>query len=76
MPYIHIMAYEGRSKETQIKAAEAIIAAAAEAMDTPTAAFTILYEDCPKDDFQETFVKTEIEPRKDKIIYTKGAPVE
>ena len=76
MPFIHIMAYEGRDKATQIKVAEAIIEAAAEAMDAPKTAFTILYEDCAPEAFQETFIKTEVDPRRDKIIYTKGAPVE
>ena len=75
MPFIHIMAYKGRDKETQIKAAEAIVAAAAETLGAAEELFTVVYEDLEPSDWQEKVTKAELDPRRDMVIYAGGKPV-
>jgi phenylpyruvate tautomerase PptA (4-oxalocrotonate tautomerase family) len=72
MPFIRIVAYEGKEREKQVKAAEAVMAAAAEALGAPQSAFTVMYEDFPKDEWQAKVAEVEIEPKQDKIIIKSG----
>ncbi|MDR1271456.1 MAG: tautomerase family protein [Clostridiales Family XIII bacterium] len=72
MPLIQIKAYTGRDRETQIKASKAVMAAAAEAMGVPETAFTVIYEDFPKEEWQEKVADVEVAPREDKIVIKSG----
>ena len=75
MPFIHVMAYSGRDRETKMKAAQAIVKAASEAMGTPEAAFTVVYEDVEREAWEKDVVQTIIEPLRDKMLIERGKPV-
>ena len=75
MPFIHIRAYSGRDKETQLKAAQAVADAASAAMGAPKEAFTVIYEEFEKEEWQEKVYDKEVTPRKDKILILKGEVV-
>ena len=76
MPFIHVRAYAGRDKQTQMNAAKAIADAASEAMNTPLTAFTVIYEEVDKEVWDAEIAQKEIAPRKDKILIDHGVPVE
>ena len=75
MPFIHVRAYSGRDMETKKKAAKAIVKAASEAMGTPETAFTVVYEDVEKDNWEKDVAKPIIEPLRSKMLIDHGKPV-
>ena len=75
MPFIHIRAYKGRDDEAKRKAAEAIVRAASEAMGAPETAFTVAFEDVPKEDWEREVAQGIIEPLRDKLLIERGKPV-
>ena len=76
MPFIHVRAYSGRSEEVKKKAAQAIVKAASEAMDTPESAFTVIYEDIEKENWEKDIAQAVIEPLRDKMLIDHGKAVE
>jgi phenylpyruvate tautomerase PptA (4-oxalocrotonate tautomerase family) len=72
MPFIHVRAYSGRDEETKKKAATAIMKAASEAMGAPEAAFTIVYEDIERENWEKDVAKPVLEPLGDKILVKGG----
>lgn len=72
MPFIHVRAYSGRDKETQKRAAQAIVKAASEAMGAPETAFTVVYEDIEREVWEKDVAQPIIEPLRDKIIIDHG----
>ncbi len=75
MPLIHVHAYSGRDLKTKQRAAEAIVKAASEAMGTPESAFTVVYEEHERENWESEVVKSIIEPRRDKMLIDHGKPV-
>jgi len=75
MPFIHVRAYSGRDSETKKRAAEAIVKAASEAMGAPEAAFTVVYEDVERDNWEKDVAQAIIEPLRDKMLIDHGKPV-
>jgi len=75
MPFIRIYAYSGRDRETQIKAAEAIIKAASDAMGAPLSAFTVTYDEVDQELWQAEVVEAIIDPLKDKLLIDHGEVV-
>lgn len=75
MPFIHVRAYKGRDDTTKMKAAEAIVKAASEAMNTPETAFTVVFEDIEKENWEKDVAIPVIEPLRGKILIDKGKPV-
>ena len=75
MPFIHVYAYSGRDTETKKKAAQAIMKAAGEAMGAPDTAFTIVYEDIEREDWEKDVVQPIIEPLRDKMLIDHGKTV-
>ena len=75
MPFIHIRAYTGRDRETKKKAARAMVKAASEAMGAPEEAFTVVYEDVEREDWEKDVAQTIIEPLRDKILIEHGKDV-
>ena len=75
MPFIHVYAHSGRDLETKKKAAQAMIKAASEAMGAPETAFTVVYEDIEREDWEKDVVQPIIEPRRDKMLIDHGNPV-
>jgi len=76
MPFIHVYAYSGRDKETKKKAAQAMVTAASEAMGAPEAAFTVIYEDIEKENWETDVVNPIIEPLRGNMLIDHGKPVE
>jgi phenylpyruvate tautomerase PptA (4-oxalocrotonate tautomerase family) len=75
MPFIHIRAYAGRDGATKQKAAEAMVRAASEAMNTPETAFTVVFEDCDRDTWEAEVVKPIIEPLRGMMLIDHGKAV-
>jgi len=75
MPFIHIRAYRGRDLETKKQAAQAIVKAASEAMGAPEAAFTVVYEDIDRENWEKDVAQPIIEPLRDKMLIDHGKPV-
>ena len=75
MPFIHIWAYSGRDIETKKKTAQAIVKTASETMGAPESAFTVVYEDVERDDWENDVVQPIIEPLRDKMLIDHGKPV-
>ena len=75
MPFIHFMAWSGKDDETKKKTAQALMKAASEAMGAPESAFTIVYEDIEKENWEKDVAQTIIEPLKDKIFISRGETV-
>lgn len=75
MPFIHVRAYSGRDMETKKKAAQAIVKAASEAMGAPESAFTLVYEDVERENWETEVAKPIIEPLSDKMLIDHGKPV-
>ena len=75
MPFIHIYAYSGRDTETKKKAAEAIVQAASAAMGAPETAFTVVYEDIERDNWEKDVAQSIIEPLREKMLVDHGKPV-
>ena len=71
MPYINIYAYSGRDMETKKKAAEAIVKAASEAMNTPEDRFTVFYNDVDPANWDKEAASL-LEPLEDKKLLEKG----
>ena len=61
MPFIHVYAYSGRDEAVKQKAAQAMVKAAVEAMGVPEAAFTVVYEDIAKENWEADIVQKIIE---------------
>jgi len=72
MPLIHVRAFVGRDIEMKKSAAEAMVKAASEAMNTPEAKFTVIYEDIDRDAWERDVTKPVVEPLRDKILYDDG----
>ncbi len=72
MPFIHVRSYSGRSEEDKKKAAEAIVKAASETMGAPLTAFTVIFEDVERDEWEEKVQKPIVEPLRDKMIIERG----
>ena len=75
MPFIHVYAYSGRDLETKKKAAQAMVKAASEAMGAPEAAFTVIYEDIEKENWETDVVKPIIEPLRGNMLIDHGKAV-
>ena len=75
MPFIHIYAFSGRDKETKIRAAQAIVKAASEAMGAPETVFTVAYEEHDRENWEREVVQPVIEPNSDKVLIDCGKPV-
>ena len=56
MPFIHMRAYSGRTPEVKLAAAQAMVKAASEAMGAPETAFTVVYEDIEREDWEQDVV--------------------
>ena len=72
MPFIRIHAYRGRDLELKRKTAQAVVKAASEALGRPEEAFSVVFEDVDKDDWDEQVTKPFIEPLRDKLIIDHG----
>jgi len=72
MPFIQVYAHKGRDKETQQKAAVAIVKAASEVMGAPLSAFTVVYEDFEPEVYEKEVKKPIMEPLRDKMILEQG----
>ena len=72
MPFIHVRAYAGRDEQTKKKAAQAIVKAASEAMNTPETAFTVVYEDLDREAWGSGGSDAVIEPLRDKMLIEQG----
>jgi len=72
MPLIHVRAFVGRDIEMKKKAAEAMVKAASEVMNTPEVKFTVIYEDIALDAWEKDVTKPVIEPLRDKMLYDDG----
>ena len=75
MPFIHVYAYSGRSEEVKKNAAAAMVKAASEAMGAPEAAFTVVYEDIAKENWEADVASKIIKPLRDKMLIENGNPV-
>jgi len=75
MPFIHVYAYSGRDEATKQKAAQAMVKAAGEAMGVPETAFTVVYEDIAKENWEADIVQKVIEPLRGSMLIDKGRPV-
>ena len=75
MPLIHVRAYSGRDLEVKMKAAEAMVKAASEAMGAPETSFTVIYEDVEREAWEEQVTKPVIEPLRDKMLIERGVNV-
>ena len=72
MPLIHVRAFVGRDIEMKKKAAQAMVKAASEAMNTPETKFTVIYEDIDRDAWEKDVAQPVVEPLRDKILYDDG----
>jgi len=72
MPFIHVRAYPGRDDETKKKVAQAIVKTAMETMGAPESAFTVIYEDVEKENWEKDVAQAVIAPLKDKIVIDHG----
>ena len=75
MPFIHVYAYSGRTEEIKKKAAQAIVKAASEAMGAPETAFTVVYQDIEKENWENDIQKPIVEPLREKMLIDHGKPV-
>lgn len=75
MPFIHVRSYSGRDMESKMKAAQAIVKAASEAMGAPESAFTVVYEDIEREAWEKEVAEAIIEPLRDKLLIDHGNPV-
>ena len=75
MPFIHIYAYSGRDEDAKKAAAQALVKAASEVMGAPETAFTVIYEDVERENWDKDVVQPIIEPRRDKMLIDHGEPV-
>ena len=75
MPFIHVYAWSGRSEEAKRKAAQAMVKAASEAMGAPEAAFTVVYQDIEKENWDADVATKIIKPLRDKMLIENGNPV-
>ena len=71
MPYIAIKAYP-KDEETKKKLVERINEAVLEIWGCPQNAITVSVESIEPDRWEETVVKTEIEPQADKMMILSG----
>ena len=76
MPFIHMRAYSGRTPEVKLAAAQAMVKAASEAMGAPETAFTVVYEDIEREDWEQDVAQAIIEPLRDKMLIDHGAVVD
>ena len=72
MPFIHVRAYSGRDMETKKKAAMAMVKAASEAMGAPETAFTVVYEEFEKENWEKEVGKPIMEPLRNKMLVDHG----
>jgi len=72
MPFIHVRAYSGRDLEAKKKAAQAMVKAASEVMGAPEGAFTVVYEDVDRENWERDVVREIIEPLRGKIVLEHG----
>ena len=72
MPFIHVRAHSGRDMDTKKKAAMAMVKAASEAMGAPEAAFTVVYEEFEREDWEKDVAKPIMEPLRDKMLIERG----
>ena len=71
MPYIAVKAWP-KDEETKKKIVDKINEAFLEVWGCPQQAISISLEEIPKDEWEDTVVKTEIEPNKDKMMILAG----
>ena len=72
MPFVHVMAWSGKDEETKKVAAQAIVKAASAAMGAPETAFTVVYEDIEKENWEKDVEQAIIEPLRDKMLIRRG----
>ena len=72
MPFIHVYAYSGRTEEVKKNTAQAIVKAASEAIGAPESAFSVVFEDVERDNWDNDVEKAVIEPRRDKMLIDEG----
>jgi len=75
MPLIHVYAYSGRDMETKRKTAHALVKTASEVMGAPESSFTVVYEECERENWDRDIVQPIIEPLRDKWLIRRGVPV-
>ena len=75
MPFIHVYAKSGRDTETKMKAAQAIVKAASEAMGAPENVFTVAYEEIEDGAWGKDVAQAIVEPLRDKLLIDNGKPV-
>jgi len=61
--------------EMKKNAASAMVKAASEAMNTPESAFTVIYEDIEKENWDADVDQRVIEPARSKMLIDHGKPV-
>ena len=71
MPYIAIRAWP-KDDETKKRLVEKINDAVIEAVGCPPEAVTISLEEIPRERWEDEVVKTEIEPKADKLMIRSG----
>ena len=71
MPYIAVKAFP-KDRKTKEELAERINEVFLDVLGCPAEAITISIEDIEPKDWEETVVKTEIEPKKDKMMILSG----
>ena len=76
MPFIHFRSYSGRDLEGKKKVVEAMVKAASEAMGNPVTAYTVVYEDIDREEWEKSVKESVMEPLKDKIIMESGVFVD
>lgn len=72
MPFIHVRAYPGRDDETKKKAAQAMVKAASEIMGAPETAFTVVYEEVDRENWDKEVGIPIVEPLRDKMLIDHG----
>ena len=72
VPFIHVRAYSGRDLEVKKKMAQAMVKAASEAMGAPETAFTVVYEDIEREDWEANVAQPIMEPLRDKMLIDHG----
>jgi phenylpyruvate tautomerase PptA (4-oxalocrotonate tautomerase family) len=72
MPFIHLIARPGRDDETKSLALDALVAAASKAWGAPPEAFTVVFDECPAEEWDEKVTAKYVTPNRSKLVYEKG----
>ena len=72
MPFIHIRTFSKKDLEIKQQTAQAMIKAASESMGAPETAFTVVYEEVERDNWESDVQNAIIEPLRDKMVVENG----